>query len=170
MELLLLCIKIFLIRILDVSLGTMRTIITVKGKTKLASLIGFIEVFIWFMIVREALKTDSQSIFVALSYAGGYATGTLVGGFLSEKFINGNLTVQVILSSSDDDVVSSIRKAGYGVSVLDVKGQEENKKYMLIIEIKKRKSHELKKLIKELDEKAFIIINETKMVQNGYFK
>lgn len=170
MEVLLLCIKIFFVRIFDVSLGTMRTIITVKGRTKLASLIGFIEVFIWFVIVREALNTDSSSIFVALSYAGGYAAGTLIGGLLSEKFINGNLTVQVILSNNDDEVVTSIRKAGFAVTVLNVKGQEDIEKHMLIMEVKKKKIKELKKLIKELDEKAFVIINETKMVENGYFK
>ena len=87
MELLFLCLKIFFIRICDVSLGTVRMIVTVKGKTLLASLIGFIEVLIWFLVVKEALNTDSTSIFVALSYAGGYATGTLVGGTLSKKFI-----------------------------------------------------------------------------------
>lgn len=36
-----LCLKIFLVRILDVSLGTFRTILTVKGKTLYASLVGF---------------------------------------------------------------------------------------------------------------------------------
>ena len=41
-----LCVKIFFVRILDVSLGTLRTIITVKGKILVASLIGFIEMFV----------------------------------------------------------------------------------------------------------------------------
>ena len=41
---LLLCIKIFLVRILDVSLGTVRTIMTVKNKNLIASIIGFIEI------------------------------------------------------------------------------------------------------------------------------
>ena len=68
MELFILCIKIFFVRILDVSLGTLRTMITVKGKMFYASLIGFVEILIWFLIVREALNTDNTSIFVALSY------------------------------------------------------------------------------------------------------
>ena len=51
MELLILCLKVFLVRILDVSLGTMRTIVMVKGKTLIASLIGFVELLIWFLIV-----------------------------------------------------------------------------------------------------------------------
>ena len=171
MELLLLCLKVFSVRILDVSLGTMRTIVTVKGKTKTASLIGFVEVLIWFLVVREALNTDIESIWIAISYAGGYATGTLIGGYLSNKFIKGNFGVQVILSENNDSIIDTIRKEGYAVSVIDVKGQDKSKeKYMLFIEIDKKRFDHLKSLIKELDEKAFIVVNETRMVQNGYFK
>ena len=170
MELLLLCIKIFCVRILDVSLGTMRMIVTVKGKAPIASFIGFIEVFIWFVIVKEALNTDSTSLWVAASYAGGYATGTFVGSMLSKTFIKGNYGVQVILSNKDDNIVSKIRENGFAVSVIDVKGQDTSKeKYMLFIEIDKRKISRLKSLIKSLDPKAFVVVNETQMVQNGYF-
>ena len=68
MEILMLCIKIFCVRIVDVSMGTFRTIVTVKGQKLLASMIGFVEVFIWFVIVKEALSTDSTSIFIAFAY------------------------------------------------------------------------------------------------------
>ncbi|MBE6144422.1 MAG: DUF2179 domain-containing protein [Firmicutes bacterium] len=171
MELLILCLKVFLVRILDVSLGTMRTIVMVKGKTLIASLIGFVELLIWFLIVREALNTDLDSIWIAISYAGGFATGTYIGGYLSNTFIKGNFGVQVILSENNNQIVNTIRKEGYAVSVIDVKGQEQDKdKYMLFIEIDKRNFSHLRDLIKSLDEKAFIVVNETKMVQNGYFK
>lgn len=171
MGLLLLCVKIFFIRILDVSLGTVRTIVTIKGKTALASIIGFVEVFVWFVIVKEALNTPETSIFVAIAYAGGYAAGTAIGSVISDKFIEGNLTIQTILSNNNDDTVNSIRKAGYAVSVIDVKGRDEGQpKYLLFMEINKKRLSHLKKVIKELDDKAFIVVNETKMVHNGYFK
>lgn len=170
MELLMLCIKIFCVRILDVSLGTVRMIVTVKGNKVMASLIGFIEVLIWFLIVKEALNTDETSIFIALSYAGGYATGTFIGGILSEKFISGTLSVQVILSSADHEIIDKIRDAGFAVSVVNVRGKENIEKYMLFIEIDKRKINKLKYLIKSLDSKAFVVVNETKMVENGFFK
>ena len=80
---LLLCLKIFLVRIVDVTLGTTRTMFTVKGKRLIASLIGFFEVLIWFLIVREALQTEDKSILIAISYALGFATGTYIGGFIS---------------------------------------------------------------------------------------
>lgn len=130
----------------------------------------FFEVLVWFLIVKQALNTDLTSIWIAISYAGGYATGTLLGGFLSDKLISGNLTVQVILSSRNDEIVTYIRKAGYAATVIDVRGQdEEQPKYMLLMEINKKRINSLKKLIRSLDDKAFIVVNETKMVLNGYF-
>ena len=166
---LLLCIKIFFARILDVSLGTIRTIFTVKGKNLIASLIGFVEICIWFTIVREALNTDETSLFIMFSYAAGYATGTYIGGKLSSKLIKTNLTVQVItnkLSLADD-----LRKEGYAVSLINIQGQEEKTdKYMLFIEIRHKNLTHLKDYIRKNDEKAFVVVNETKFVQNGFIK
>ena len=91
-----LCLQIFLFRIVDVSLGTFVTILTVKNKGVIATIIGFIDVLIWFLVVKEALNTNQESILIAISYAGGYAVGTYVGTFLSNILINGKLSVQVI--------------------------------------------------------------------------
>ena len=134
MELLLLCLKVFCARVVDVSMGTCRTIVTVKGKRIYASLIGFIEVLIWFTVVKEALNTDETSILIGIAYAGGFATGTYIGGWLSSTFIKGTFGVQVITSSKDDSMVDCLRKNGYAVSVINVEGQDkENKKYMLYL-------------------------------------
>lgn len=168
MELLFLCLKIFFVRILDVSLGTFRTIITVKGKSLYASIIGFVEVFVWFIIVREALNTDETSIFVAISYALGFATGTFIGGKLSNKFLTSNLSVQIITSKANE-LSNMLRYQGYAVTVIDVEGKDNSQdKYMLFIEINDKKLNNLKKLVKQIDDNAFIVVNETKYVQNGF--
>ena len=169
MEVLLLCIKIFFVRIIDVSLGTFRTMNMVKGKPNIASIIGFVEVLIWFLVVKEALNTSSNSIFIAISYAAGYATGTFIGGKLSEKFIEGTLTVQVI-TTMGEIISSTIRSLGHAVSVIEIKGMEETKKEMLYISIDKNHLSDIEKVIKELDKQAFIVVNELTYVKNGYFK
>ena len=169
MSLFFLCLKIFIVRIVDVSLGTICTILTVRNKRKLAALLGFIEIFIWFVIVKEALNTDSTSIFIAISYAGGFATGTYIGSFLSEKFIKGTVTVQVI-TKKDTTLINELRSSGYAVSIIDVKGQDlENEKYMLFLEINKERFNIIKSIIKRHDPNAFVVVNETKAVFNGYF-
>jgi uncharacterized protein YebE (UPF0316 family) len=171
MELFLLCIKIFAVRIIDVSLGTVRTVFTVRGKKVIASSIGFIEVLIWFLIVREALSFETSSIVVAISYSLGFATGTYIGGMLAQKLITGNITVQVFPTTNNKSIVNEIRSRGYGVTVLNYKGMDEKEdKFMLYININKRKEKELRKLIDELDDNAFVVVNETTYVENGYFK
>lgn len=169
MELLLLCIKIFFARILDVSLGTLRTVITVKGKSLYASLVGFIEIFVWFLIVKEALNTDETSIWIAISYSLGFATGTFIGSILSQKLITGNLSVQIITDKAYPDMVNTLRNEGYGVTVMDVEGKnKEEEKYMLFIEINNKSLNHLQHLVKRIDNDAFMVVNETKYVQNGY--
>ena len=164
-----LCIKIFFARIMDVSLGTVRTIFTVKGKNLIASLIGFVEICIWFIIVREALNTDETSLWIMVAYASGYATGTYIGGKLSNSIIKTNFTVQVITSNLK--LAELLRNEGYAVSLINIQGQEEKTdKYMLFIEIRHKNLTHLKEFIRENDEKAFVVVNETKFVQNGFIK
>lgn len=162
------CIKIFCARLIDVSLGTFRTINTVKGKDLVASLIGLIEITVWFLIVKEALNTNNNSIWIVIAYALGFSVGTYIGGKISKKFIKSNLEVQVILSSKDNNIVDKIRKEGYGVTTIVVSGSK-NEKYMLYIQIKNQSLEHLKEIIKKLDKQAFMVVNETKYVENGYF-
>ncbi len=161
---------IFFARILDVSLGTIRTILLVKGRKGSASVVAFIEISIWFLIVREALAVAAENPWIIFAYAGGFTMGTYLGSLLSEKYISGTLNVQVI-SSKNEALINAIRENDFAVSVVDVKGLEKDiTKVMLFIEIDKKDLNELRKIIKSIDEKAFVIVNETKYVQNGYFQ
>ncbi len=164
------CLFIFFARIADVSMGSLRIIFLGKEKSKLAFIFGFIEIFIWFLVAKDVLAADSPW-WVILPYSLGYATGTYVGSLISEKYTSGNLGVQIITSDKDTNVVDHLRENGYAVSVIDVKGKERNSsKYMLFIEIDKKRFDHLRELVKMLDPKAFIVVNDTKYVQNGYFK
>ena len=162
---LLLCIKIFLVRILDVSLGTVRTIMTVKNKNIIASIIGFLEITVWFLVVKEALNTENNSIFIVFSYALGFSTGTYIGGIISNKYIKGYVTVQVI--TTNKNLENILRKNKYGVTTINIENKNQK---MLVIQINNKTINELKTLINKNDQKAFVVINETKYIQNGFIK
>ena len=131
-------------------------------------MLGFCEVLIWFLVVKEALNTDIDSIWVAVFYSAGFATGTFLGGKLSQKFIQGNSTIQVI--TKNRKIIDVISGSGYGVTVIDAKGYNNSKKYMLVIEVDNKNISDIKEIIKKLDKNAFIVVTETKLVQNGYIK
>ena len=170
MDIFLLCLKIFFARILDVTLGTIRTIHTVKGRTLVAGLIAFVEVFIWFVVVREALNTELNSVWIVISYSAGYATGTMLGTMVSKTFINTIISVEVITSKGTIENINLIREKGYGVSVLETVNSISDKKQMLFITLNSRNLKDLKRILYQIDPKAFIVVNESKIVQNGYIK
>ena len=165
-----LCTKIFFARIIDVSLATFVTILSVKGKRTKATILGFVDVIIWFFVVKEALNTDINSPFIALSYAGGYAIGTYFGTYFSDKLIRGKIMIQVVLSNRYKNKVEEIRNKGFAVSQVDCVGKDRQKNIMLLIELDKHHLKDVKSIINKIDSKAFFIVNETKFVENGFFK
>ena len=171
MELFFLCIKIFFARILDVSIGTIRTMFMMKEKTLIMSILAFAEVFIWFVVAREALVTDVKSVFIPISYSLGYASGTLIGSCLAKYFVKGIVGVQVVIEKGNERLLKAVRKHNYAVSVIDLKDDfNGNKRDMLYFQINRQNLKNLISLIKKYDPNAFIVVNDTKAVQNGFLK
>ena len=166
---LLTCIKVCLCRVLDVSMGTVRTILTVQGKSNSAALVGFIEIFVWFTVARDALSSDAPAIAVGIAYAGGFALGTFVGCKLSAKFIKGHVMVQAVTSRRDPAMVKAVRDAGFGITVLEVSGTDyAGEKYMIMADMDKNLLSSYEALLHQLDENVFIVVSETKSYQGGY--
>lgn len=168
---LLLCLKIFLVRIIDVSIGTVRMIFVVKEKRFIASILAFTEALIWFLVIREALTFEGSSLIVAISFAGGFGVGTYIGGFIAKAFIPGKITLQVFVKKENKNIINEIREKGYALTAIEYKGiEEKTKKLMIYINVDKKREQKLRKLIRESDPNAFIVANESKYVENGYFK
>lgn len=163
---LLTCLKIFISRILDVTLGVLRTMFVVKGNKILAPIIAFFEVLIWFYAAREALVNLNDSLIVACVYALGYATGTYLGTFINEILISGYYNIRVISSKINTKDILKIKNNNYGLTVT----KSIDNKNIITICINKKRYHDCIKLIKSLDKDAFIVVNDAKVLFNGYFK
>lgn len=168
MQTLILCVVIFCGRILDVTCCTLRTVLTVKEKTAVSACMGFFEAFLWFVIVRTALSSPINGIEVAISYGAGFAAGTFIGGKIAKRVIRSNVTLEIVTSERNNELVHAIRDAGYAVTVLNVNSSEYGgEKYMLFAEIVNTHLKAFKELVYQYDPKAFIMVQETKYVYNG---
>lgn len=164
------CVGIFFARIIDVTLGTVRMAYSVKGNKLLSSVIAFFELFVWFLVAKEALNTDIDSIWIPISYAGGYAAGTYLGTFIS-SFIKTMVCVEVIVKEDNMVLVKKLRDNKFGLSIISLQNDLDSiKKEMLIIETNSKNLKKLKSLIYEFDPNAFMMVNETKIIQNGFIK
>jgi len=169
-EVVVLCLTIFFARICDVTFGTIRTVLIVDGRKVLAALCGFVEVCIWFAVVREALNSDVGGIYVVVSYAGGFAAGNLLGSYLSTKFLGEKLAVYIVTTNRDEFLVEALRDAKFAVTKMDCTGREDSERHFLFAEIKGSRLEELKKICKNIDSGAFITVHKTKVVVNGFLK
>lgn len=165
------CMYIFLARMVDVSIGTVRTIMMVKGKKYIASVLAFFEVFVWFLVAKEALVNVSDSLWIAIAYSGGYASGTFVGSVVTNKFINSNIAIEATTSSNNNELINRLRSEGYGVSVVSLKkSKDEENRDLLFIKVRNKSLRKVIDLIKEYEPKSFIVTSETRYVQNGVVK
>ena len=166
------CLGIFLARAIDVTLGTISTINLVKGKKYIAAILAFFEVLLWFIVVKKALNPNVSSFLIPFFYALGYAVGTILGSFISEKFISGIVSIQAIIKEKyEKEIIKQIKSNGYGVSVIEIKdAYTKEKQNMLFIEANKKSIKEITSIIKDIDKNAFITINDAKIFQNKVVK
>ena len=169
-EILILMATVFFARITDVTIGTVRTIFLVDGRKYIAALLGFVEVTIWFLVVRNAIVTQIGLGYVVVAYAGGFASGNLLGSYISTKLMAEKLTVNVVTSKRDLALVDQLRDHKFGVTKMECTGRNESLRFFLFLEIKATRLDEMTEIIKKLDPQAFITVNRTKVVVNGFIK
>lgn len=170
-SLLLSCLKIFLCRILDVTLGSIKTVLVVREKALVAACFGFFEVFIWYIVVKDAMSSTDAVIPLATAYALGYATGTFVGGSLAKRLIGGKVTIHVVTSDRNPVLPMVLREAGFGITVLGVQESDYGgEKNLILAEFDKKDLERFKTILKDADPDAFVIVQETKSTLGGYYK
>ena len=111
-------ILIFLSRIADVSIGTVRVILVSRRLKYLAPVAGFFEVLIWIVVIGQIMKNlSSPACYVA--YAGGFAMGNFIGILIAEKLSIGMVLVRVIFPKQANGLLDRLRERRYGVTSMD---------------------------------------------------
>jgi len=158
---------IFLARICDVTIGTMRIVMVAKGQKFWAPLMGFFEVLIWIITMSKVVQNlDNWLCYVG--YAGGFATGNLVGLLLEEKLAMGIVKIQIITRKEASQLIEALRVAGYGITHHPAMGGTENVSIIHTI-IKRSEIATVEEIIRSYNPKAFYTIEDVKFVSKGIF-
>jgi uncharacterized protein YebE (UPF0316 family) len=153
--------------VVDVSLGTLRIIFTSRGKRNLASLLGFVEVFIWIVVVGQIVQ-NIHSITAYIGYAAGFAVGTYIGMKIEERLALGTLILRIILSQDGDELACHLRSAGYGVTMVNGEGASGAVKLLYTV-IKRRDFNTVVEIIRSICPSAFYSVEEVRSAESGIF-
>jgi uncharacterized protein YebE (UPF0316 family) len=147
---------IFAARIVDVSVGTVRLLAIVSGRTFLAFVLGFIEVSLWLVIIAKVLNEISNKPLLGLFFALGFSAGNAVGIFLDKKIALGHLVLKIFVRGEGKEIADKIRQTGFSVTTFDGEG-EHGAITELNIVCRKKELKKVVQTVKMLDSDAFYI-------------
>lgn len=156
-----LVVAIFLARICDVSLGTVRTIMLFRGRSYLAAAIGFVEVLIWITAAGQVLK-DLDAWYLAVAYAGGFSAGNIVGIWMEGRIAIGLELVRVVSEDPEIRLGESLQALDYAVVQLDGRGPKSAPVEIVYIIERRRRVPQLLTTIEEIDANAYCTISDIK--------
>ena len=154
MELIISALIIFMLRLADQSLGTMRALLVSKNKPIFAALIGLVESAIWIIAISQVIKDIDDPILIS-AYASGFAAGTILGSYIERIVGVGNIVVRVFCPVNSPSVAETLRDNGHGVTVIDGEGKEGPVKIYLCV-IPRRKLKSVLSMIEEINPNAYI--------------
>lgn len=158
---------IFLSRLFDVSMGTVRVILTARGKKLIASIIGFFEVLVWIVVVAQILN-NIQGPLSYIAYAAGFASGTYLGIWLESKLAIGAVSLRIITRTDASELIEELRGNSYGVTSLNAEGRDGRVNVIYMLVSRHNLDHVIK-TVKKFNPRAFYYIEDVRFVSEGVF-
>lgn len=160
---------IFVSRLSDVTLATLRNIFISKGFRRIVPFVGFFEVLIWLIAMKQVMNhVDGWPTYLA--WAGGFATGTYVGMRIEERLALGTQVIRIITSEPDSEaLIRMLREANHGITVVDAHGAMGPVKMIFTI-VQRKNVKEVIALVETLQPNAFYSIEDIRNAHHGVFR
>lgn len=161
---------IFGARVADVSMGTMRTISIVQGRTRTAFLLGFVEVSLWLVVISTVVKQIGDRPVLGFFYAFGFSTGNVVGILLERRLAFGHIVLRVISHRFGASMADQIRQAGFAATTFIGEGRS-GPVTLIYVACRRRDLKQIIPIVKAIDPSAFYLTEPagtvSKMISPG---
>jgi len=159
---------VFAMRVIDMSLDTLRLLFVMRGRKVLAGVIGACQAAVFILAVSAVLK-GPLNVWTVSGYALGFGTGIIVGMFFEEKLALGYTTVQIYSVSKGREITSALREAQHAVTEFRGHGRDGTVRVIQCI-IARKNVNSASKLIESIDPDSFITVDDIKPLRHGYFR
>lgn len=152
----LLAVLVFFSRVLDVSIGTIRTLATVQGRMVLAFILGLFEVTIWLLVIATVVNTVLDRPWLLAFYALGFSTGNVVGILIEQKLALGHSTLRIFAVREAENLARVLRDSGFRVTRFQGEGTRGPVSELHIVCERRKLSHALS-LVEGIDPEIFYV-------------
>ena len=159
---------VFLMRVTDMSLDTLRLLFVMRGRKFLAGAIGATQAAV-FILAVSAVLSGPLNPFTVTGYALGFGAGVILGMFVEERLAIGFAMLRVYSPTSGHAIAEALRGAGHAVTEIEAHGKEGA---MVVVNcvIARRDIQAVRNIIDKVDASAFVTIDQAHSLQRGYFR
>ncbi len=168
MEVVLNVVFIFVLRVLGVSISTVRVLLMTRGLKLVAASLGFFEVLVYVLAIGRVVQ-DLNNIPNLMSYCLGFSAGTLLGMWLDQRLALGFATIRVITTKRGHQVAQAIHAAGFGATEDRARGKDGFVGIVTTV-TRRREVDAVCAIIRQTAPNAFITVEETRQVERGYIR
>jgi uncharacterized protein YebE (UPF0316 family) len=159
---------IFLLRVMDMTLDTLRVLVVMRGRKSIAWVLGFFQALIFVLAISSVLSNLDNPLNV-VGYAAGFATGNVVGMWIEEKLAIGHIHLNIVSSRLGSAIAEQLRAAGYAVTEIPARGKD-GMVALLNISVLRKNVAQVHKLVNEVDPDAFITAEDVRPVRRGFWR
>ena len=150
------------------TLATLRNIFISKGFRSIVPFIGFFEVLIWLIAMKQVMS-KANNVACYFAWAGGFATGTYVGMRIEERLALGMQVIRIITSDTSEKLIKALRQSNHGMTIVDAHGGKGPVKMIFSI-VQRKHLKEVIHLIEENQPNAFYSIEDVRNAHQGVFQ
>jgi uncharacterized protein YebE (UPF0316 family) len=161
-------ISIFLLRVANMALDTLRVLYTVRGRNREAWVFGFTTSLL-FVVAISIVLTNLDNIWNVIAYAAGFATGNVVGIKIEARLAVGHAHVRIISSHLGTEIAESIRAAGYAATELPARGRDGTVS-VINCSVSRKDIARVRAEVDKIDPSAFITVEDIRPIHRGFWK
>ncbi len=159
--------SIFVARVVNEAIGTLRIMFLARENRVVAPILGFIEVLMWIIIIGQIMQ-NLNNVLCYIAYAGGFAVGNFVGMYIENKLAMGVTLIHVITRKNTTALQKNLRKNNYGFTKIagkDIDGIEN----IIFIIVKRKELNNVIKIIKDFNPNAFFTTEDVRNINTGKY-
>ena len=158
---------IFSLRVVDISLYTLRILMVMRGRKALAWVFAFFQASVY-VIALQAIIADLGNWSKTLAYAAGFATGMVAGMAIEERLAIGYSHLRIISAGHGEELAEKLRSAGYAVTEVSARGKDGTVT-QLSLGVLRRKVREVDHIVECIDDQAMMTAEEIRPLWRGYW-
>ena len=149
---------IFISKIIENTLSTLRIIIVSNGKKKLGAILQGIVVLVWIFSLSITIIDINKDIFKIVFFVLGSMFGSYLGSLIEEKIALGsNMLICVTKEIYEEKIKNKL--SNYQITTIC---EKDNTYSILLIFLKRKEINKIISIIKKIDENSILISEKAK--------